>query len=415
MPIGKQFAWPSLQWEEHQWKVDSGATRTAQRRGNGPYLAAIVPEISDLAVPLPPDVVAMVGDASAEIARFDEEVGHEVIPYAAVLLRSESAASSQIEHLTAGARSIALAEIGVDDRLNAALIAANTATMTLALQVTNLDKDAIVAMHTVLLSHSHPELTGDWRSEQVWVGGRSPHEASFVPPFHDRVPAAMDDLVRFMARNDMSPLVQAAISHGQFETIHPFPDGNGRVGRALLHSILHEKGLAYKGTVPVSAGLLSDVNRYFQSLDSYRNGDPSQLVRQVAEASFGAIDNGRILVQDLRSIENEWRENINARSDSKAWDLSKLVIRHAAVDSRMVQAELEIRQQVADRAIETLVEAGVLHPVTGASRNRRWIATDVTDAMDRFASRAGQARTALIAEFDLVKLRGRDSNSQPSG
>jgi hypothetical protein len=114
----------------------------------------------------------------------------------------------------------------------------------------------------------------------------------------------------------------------------------------------------------------------------------------VAEASFGAIHNGRKLVEDLHAIEVEWRGAIRARSDSKAWDSVKVVLCHPAIDSHMVQKELGIRQQVADRAIEALVISGVLQPVSGASRNRRWIAADVTDAMDQFSSRLGRRQSA---------------------
>jgi Fic family protein len=387
----ERSGWPAVRYESYPWTPDLNSSQTMKRWASGPYQAAVVPEIANLTVFLPPDVVTLVADASSEIARFDGEMGREIIPCTSVLLRSESAASSQIEELTAGAKAIALAEIGELRRgSNAAVIASNTTTMTLALQVEKLDAEAIIAMHAVLLESSHPEWTGHWRDRQVWIGGRSPHGAAFVPPHADRVPGAMDDLVRFMARNDLSPLVQAAIAHGQFETIHPFPDGNGRVGRALIHSILHQKGLAQRGTIPVSAGLLTDVNHYFRTLEAYRDGDPSRLVAEVAEASFGAIDNGRQLVEDLRSIESDWQKTIKARSDSAAWSLTKMVLRHPAIDSAMVQTELGIRQQVADRAIKTLVDAGVLHLVSGVARNRRWVATDITDAMDRFAERAGR-------------------------
>jgi len=110
-----------------------------------------------------------------------------------------------------------------------------------------------------------PDIAGRWREQQVWIGGSrfGPHEADFIPPHHDRVPAAMADLAAFMARPDLPVLTQAAIAHAQFETIHPFPDGNGRVGRALVHSLLKAGGLARSVTVPVSAGLLGDTGTYF--------------------------------------------------------------------------------------------------------------------------------------------------------
>ena len=133
--------------------------------------------------------------------------------------------------------------------------------MTAALELAQrLDADAILAMHAALVGDLHPEIAGRWREEQVWIGGTSfgPHQADFIPPHHEHVPALIDDLVAFVKRDDLPLLAQAAVAHAQFETIHPFPDGNGRTGRALIHSMLRGHGLTQNVTVPVSAGLLTD-------------------------------------------------------------------------------------------------------------------------------------------------------------
>jgi Fic family protein len=97
----------------------------------------------------------------------------------------------------------------------------------------------------------------------------------FNPPHHDHVPVLIDDLVAFARRTDIPLLTQAAVAHAQFETIHPFPDGNGRTGRALIHSMLRGHGLTHNVTVPVSAGLLTDTSAYFDALTAYREGEPS--------------------------------------------------------------------------------------------------------------------------------------------
>ena len=110
---------------------------------------------------------------------------------------------------------------------------------------------------------------GRWRDEQVWIGGDSfgPHDAEFVPPHHARVPALMADLIKFTSRADLPLLSQAAIAHAQFETVHPFADGNGRTGRALIHAMLRGHRLTRNVTVPVSAGLLTDTRSYFRQPD----------------------------------------------------------------------------------------------------------------------------------------------------
>jgi Fic family protein len=351
-----------------------------------------VPAIADRSLSLPSRTVAAAEEASAEIARFDAELGSEVAPFASVLLRSESASSSMIENLTSGARSIALAELGSREKHNATEIVGNVAAMTAALELAQrLDADGILAVHAALLGELHPGIAGRWREEQVWIGGTSfgPHQADFIPPHHEYVPALIDDLVAFIKRDDLPLLAQAAIAHAQFETIHPFADGNGRTGRALIHSMLRGRGLTQNVTVPVSAGLLTDTAAYFASLTSYREGDPSAIVERLASASFEATANGRRLVGDLRTIRAGWDDAVAARRDSAAWRVADLLLRQPVIDAATLASALDVEARNAQRAIAPLVEAGVLTEFTGFKRNRMWQAREVFTAIDEFAARAG--------------------------
>lgn len=390
--------WPALQYETLRWESRyeiGSASRSQIQKHQGPYLAAIVPEIAKRFVVLPTAALAEAEDASNEIARFDAEMGGEIVPFAAVLLRSESAASSQIEDLTASARAIAEAELGGTNRRNAAQIVANTRAMEAAIALSDrLDANAILAMHHALLEGSDPAIAGRWRAEQVWIGGSSlgPHGASFVPPHQSRIAPAIEDLVAFMGRTDISVLVHAAIAYAQFETIHPFPDGNGRTGRALLHSMLRNKALTRNVTVPVSAGLLTDTNAYFDALGAYRAGDTAPMVKQLAEASFTAITNGRRLVEELRAISEDWRTRISARRDSAAWKVAGLLMRHPVVNAQLLTHELGIAANNVYRYIEPLVTAEVLTEFTDQKRNRAWRSTEVLIALDAFAIRAGRRR-----------------------
>src|SRR4051795_6021749 len=235
--------WPALAWEDQPWQPripPSYVSASVRDRHAGPYRAAVVPRIAERSPRFSGDVLAVAEDASAEIARFDAELGSEVAPFASVLLRSESASSSMIENLTSGAKAIALAELGSTEKRNATEIVGNVAAMRAALDLADrLGADAILAMHSALVGRLHPDIAGRWREEQVWIGGTSfgPHDADFVPPHHESVPELIDDLMRFAGRTDLPVLAQAAIAHAQFETIHPFADGNGRTGRALIHAM----------------------------------------------------------------------------------------------------------------------------------------------------------------------------------
>lgn len=388
-------SWPAIGTEERAWQSkispDLVSARIRQRH-SGPYRAAVVSEIAGQALQLPVDVATLAEDASVEIARFDAELGAEVAPFASVLLRSESASSSKIENLTSGAKSIALAELGSKDKRNATEIVGNVAAMVAALALADrLDEDAILAMHEALLVDVQPEIAGRWREEQVWIGGDSfgPHGAAFIPPHHLHVPALMADLVKFTQRGDLALLSQAAIAHAQFETIHPFPDGNGRTGRALIHAMLRGHGLTRNVTVPVSAGLLTDINGYFDALTAYRNGEPTAIVEKLAYASFAAAANGRQLVLDLRAIRQSWGDKIKARRGATAWQLADVLLRQPVIDAPTVARELGVTPQNALRAITPLTEADILEEFTGFARNRMWQSRQVLDALDEFAARAG--------------------------
>ncbi len=390
--------WPAIGWEERAWTPRISpelVSASVRRRHAGPYRAAVVPLIAELMPRLPTEVLAVTEEASAEIARFDAEFGAEVAPFASVLLRSESTSSSMIENLSSGAKSIALAELGSTEKRNATEIVGNVAAMRAALALADrLDGGAIIAMHAALLGEVQLAMTGQWRTEQVWIGGTSfgPHGAAFVPPHHEHVAALMDDLVGFTKRTDLPLLVQAAIAHAQFETIHPFADGNGRTGRALIHAMLRGHGLARNVTVPVSAGLLTDTSGYFDTLTAYRDGDPAAIVAKLADASFAAIANGRQLVAELRATRASWDEKIKVRRGASAWRLADLLVRQPVIDAATVAAELDLVPQNAQRAITPLVEAGVLTEFTGFRRNRMWQSREVLSALDDFAARAGRRR-----------------------
>ncbi|WP_280299442.1 Fic family protein [Nocardia neocaledoniensis] len=343
-------------------------------------------------VQLPTDVLAIADAATFEITRFDATVGAELTPFGAIMLRTESASSSQIENLTSGAKAIALAEIGGGDQRSAVEIVGNVRAMRTALRLDGeIDERLLLDMHAALMVNE-PETAGRWRTQQVWIGGDNvgPHGAAFVAPHHSRLPTAIDDLLGFIRRDDIPALAHTALSHAQFETIHPFVDGNGRTGRALMHAMLRSKGVTELATVPIAAGLLSRVDDYFAALTAYRDGDPAPIVREVAEATFTALGNARLLVEDIHLIRARWESAIRARRGSTPWRLIDIALRQPVFDATTAAEALGIADSNAVRAINVLVEADVLTEFTGMRRNRLWQAREVLDALDDFARRAGK-------------------------
>src|SRR5665647_199690 len=211
--------WPPVGYEDRDWAstIDEGHLDVWQRLKTArPYQAAVPPFIADLDPRLRPDALTAALEATNEVTRFDTEMAGLPVPMPAVLLRTESASSSQIEHLTSNARNIALAELGGPGKENAALIVANARAITTALNAGGtVTPDTILAIHAALLQAAEPEHAGTWRDQQVWIGSSpiSPHDADFIPPHADRVPELIDDLTAFGRRSDVPPLVHAAPLH----------------------------------------------------------------------------------------------------------------------------------------------------------------------------------------------------------
>ncbi|SDO77674.1 Fic family protein [Klenkia soli] len=388
--------WPPIGTRQVPWRPnlpDEVVPRAVRLRHAGPYRAAVVPTIADLVPQVSGPVLRAAEDAVAEIARFDARMGAEVAPFAAVLLRTESASSSRIEQLTSGARAIAVAELGSPSTRNAEAVVGNVAAMQAALELSEAPTPAaVLAMHEALLRDTDPDIAGRWRREQVWVGGSSygPHGAEYVAPVAADVPELVADLSRFAVRTDTAPLVLAAVAHAQFETIHPFPDGNGRTGRALVHCLLRHHGVTRAVTVPVSAGLLVDVEGYFDALTAYRRGELDPVVTAFTRGTLAAITNAAELVQQLRAVRAGWDDVVRARSDAAAWRVADLLVRQPVVDAAAVTRELGVPAQNVVRALAPLEAAGVVTEFTGRRRNRMWQAGEVLEALDAFAARSGR-------------------------
>jgi len=397
----------ALAWDEHEWQPKGPPVATS--RGSAslagkPYRAAVTPRISQIPFHLDPGVAAAAEDARAEITRFDAELSNtfseEFAPFAAVLLRTESSSSSQIENITAGSRALALAELGLTRYgSNAQLVVANVDAMQRAIDLAgDVTPEAIGAIHEALMrgqGHADP---GIFRSEQVWIGGgdASPHNATFVPPHHDRVRAALDDLCVFVTRTDLPLIAQAAIAHAQFETIHPFNDGTGRTGRALVHAMLKHGRATTRTTVPISAGLLSNTDTYFDALTAYRNGDPNPIIARFSDASFAAVNNGRELADDLTAIYDGWRKKLTARSDSVAWRILPILISQPAVTSKLIQERTGVSQPAVDRALRQLVSDGIATSKNEHGQDQKrdivWRSDEAIAALDGFADRARRRR-----------------------
>ena len=321
---------------------------------------------------LAPDTVARSARAQATVEHGAESLPADFVPLARLLLRAEGVASSFIEGVTAPVVDIVLAEERGGEPSAAAWVAANLAAVGDAVEEAHdgpLSVAALCRWHRTLMTGSPTpsRLVGVLRDEQGWIGGTSPLDAHLVTPPPDAVPDLVDDLVEYVNRTDVDAVTQAAIAHAQFEVVHPFADGNGRVGRVLVAWILVRR-LSLVTPPPVSTGIAADVGGYGAGLVRFRLGDLDGWVQWFAEAVSGAGRSQRDLVAAVDRLRHAWRDRLAApseggrrlRSDAAAWRVLELLPRHVVLTAPVVSDALGIPLKSATAALGDLVAAELL-------------------------------------------------------
>lgn len=233
----------------------------------------------------------------------------------------------------------------------------------------------ILKIHARLFKGTRDErIAGRFRTSQNWIGhGDDPRRAAFIPVPESEVKRLVDDLCAFVARDDVSPLIQAAIAHAQFETIHPFDDGNGRVGRALVHLVLRRRGLAPHYVPPISLVLAANHGSYIAGLTSYRAHNDDSWCGVFARAAGIAADGARALATDIERLRTKWLVQAGApRAGSAAARLIELIPSHPVFDLRSATEFVELSDEAVRLGIARLETAGVVRELTKRRWGRAW-------------------------------------------
>ncbi len=383
--------------------VDSGLPRRARQ---GCDYEAYVPDLlAGRAFTLHGDTAADVADAERAVERLQREARSlaDSEAVARLLLRAEAVASSRIEGLEVGSQRLLKAQLalglGDDPRDVTATEVLNNveamrwATETMA-EADKLTVEDLLEIHRRLMVGTRLEhVGGHVREEQNWIGGSSynPCSAAFVPPPHDRVDELLVDLCEFCNDDGLPAVAQAAIAHAQFETIHPFADGNGRTGRALVHVLLKRRGLARTVVPPVSLVLATWSDDYVAGLTATRSHSQPESTEAVdglnrwialfAAALTRAVADADDYEREVHEIQARWREAVpKVRSDSAVLRLIEALPGAPLVTVQSASALIDRSVQATNEAIAHLQRSGVLKQTTIGRRNRGFEATDLIDA-----------------------------------
>jgi Fic family protein len=350
--------------------------------------------------PLPP-TLDISGDLDASIAGAVHALGTlATIPIALgdshtlgrTYARKEAVLSSQIEGTKATLADLLLREAGAvasTDDLDETL--ACVVAMDLGFRQVRSAKGLPVStrllreMHHALMQtvRGQTKSPGEIRRSQNWIGGRRPETAAFVPPPAERVTPLLSDLERYIHRR-ANPLVTAAVAHVQFETIHPFLDGNGRIGRHLLTLILCQEGLLSEPLLYLSLYLKQNRSTYYALLTRVREeGAWEEWLAFFCDAVTVTARGAVSTAQEIRSLIARDRATVLSAGSPRTLGVFDHLTRHAVLaGAPAVSRGLDMAPRTLYSAIQALEDLGIAAEVTGRGRDRVWVYRDYMDILN---------------------------------
>jgi Fic family protein len=382
---------------ERRWRGNPGAPGGRRARASFTYQAYVPDPVALLDPPTTfeaAEVVAAAEQAVRELNASASVTGLEAI--GALLLRSEAIASSRIEGYELSQRNLARALI--DPRAargTARTVAANVVAMEQAIALGEVERpliaDDLRAIHRTLMADEPARvMLGEFRREQNWIGGRldSPIDARYIPPPEGKLEELIADLLVFINRVDLPGIAQAAIGHAQFETIHPFLDGNGRVGRCLIHVVLRRRGIAPQFVPPISVVLAAHANAYVAGLVGFREGQIAEWCASFAGACERAASLSSELAQSIATLEAEWFERAHRpRRDSAAARIITTLPAQPIASAATIRAAIGASHQRALDGLKALADAGVVRQITEGGYDRQYAADELFALVERYEER----------------------------
>ena len=394
--------WPAHTTETRLYRQASRAG-SKHDRTLSEIQVSIPPLISDLLYQASPKLISPLETAVADLREIDSGSAASLNTMASFLIRTDSIASSKIESIEASTEDFARAIAGSKANQSATMMAAGAAAIARIIDSVGASgrftREAILDAHHTLLAQDEVEarFAGKFREVQNWIGGSnySPYLADYIPPPPELVETYMDDLIAFLNRDDIPAVAQAAIGHAQFESIHPFTDGNGRIGRAIINAVFRRRGVSRRVMTPVASALVANQRGYFKTLIDYRSGQVDDLVLNLALAAQVSGREALVSAVNINTLPTAWLNAARPRAGSAAERIINLLVMHPVLNAEQAERLLGASTQSVYEAMDALERAGVVHELTNRQRNKVWGATAVLAELESLNLRIAHAVSRL--------------------
>ncbi len=377
-------------YEEREWEQSESIfyiPRSKRHLLSQKYQSAIVKDLSDFDIILDNENNKLLQEVIEESVKLDSIMRSESFALPILLLRTEALSSSQIENYNSSNKNIALAQLSGSSKSQAKIISSNLNAIIHALNSKdNIDLDLIKSIHYELLKDSEKGNPGKIRHLPNWIGESSisPHEADYVPPHPNHLTKNLEDFTLFINRNDIHPFVKSAFSHAYFENIHPFEDGNGRVGRVLIQIVLKQTGFLSHFNIPLSTELVKDSLGYTEALTEFREGNYGRIVKLFCQKALNIIPKVYRLINDISIVKEKWNNNIVARKDAYVWTMIDEIISQPVINVSYFKSKYNWNDQAIRNNIDILLKIGVLKKSNDYKRNVFYECQEILTILDKF-------------------------------
>lgn len=341
--------------------------------------------------PLPPipeiemdgEIVKLLVDANKQLVKLDtaSQLISNADLFISMYVRKEALISSQIEGTQCTLDDVLDPEVEANANLDVSDVINYVKATQYALK--RLERlplccRLIREIHEVLMENvrGQDKTPGEFRHSQNWIGPAncSLKDARYIPPNVEDMQTAMSDLEKYIHENvDYDPLIRAALIHYQFETIHPFLDGNGRIGRLLILLYLMEQKLIEKPVIYISYFLKKNQIEYYDRISEVRRtGNFEQWIRFFLEAVSKAASDSLEAIRQLSVLHDTNVEKLpkTTRSKDNLRAVFDYIEQYPIIDIKRTAKELEVSYNTVAAAVRKLVELGILQETTNAARNR---------------------------------------------